>query len=209
MTKAIIFDLDTCLSAADEVGRDLYDPAFNAIRAANRGTVSQSELDRAFEESWRIPFDIIAEKHGFSKEMRVAGWREFAQLTVKKPMRGYGDLEVLNDLLPAKYLVTSGFRRLQESKVDMLGIRSLFAGVYIDGLGEENRLHKEGYFKQIVQQDGLRPSEALIVGDNPDSEIAAGIRLGIRTVQILRPGVTRDGRADHHVHGLTELKGLI
>jgi putative hydrolase of the HAD superfamily len=35
---------------------------------------------------------------------------------------------------------------------------------------------------------GLSPEEVVIVGDNPDSEIEVGNRLGIRTVQILRPG---------------------
>ena len=35
MTKAIIFDLDSCLAAADEVGEQLFAPAFAAIRAAN------------------------------------------------------------------------------------------------------------------------------------------------------------------------------
>jgi hypothetical protein len=33
MTKAIIFDLDSCLAAADEVGQNLFAPAFAAIRA--------------------------------------------------------------------------------------------------------------------------------------------------------------------------------
>ena len=36
MTQAI-FDLDSCLAAADEVGEQLFAPAFAAIRAANDG----------------------------------------------------------------------------------------------------------------------------------------------------------------------------
>ena len=35
MTKAIIFDLDSCLAAADEVGEQLFAPAFATICAAN------------------------------------------------------------------------------------------------------------------------------------------------------------------------------
>ena len=41
MTKAIIFDLDSCLAAADEVGEPLFAPAFAAIRAANNGSVPE------------------------------------------------------------------------------------------------------------------------------------------------------------------------
>ena len=37
MTKAIIFDLDSCLAAADDVGEQLFAPAFAVIRAANEG----------------------------------------------------------------------------------------------------------------------------------------------------------------------------
>jgi FMN phosphatase YigB (HAD superfamily) len=209
MTKVIIFDLDSCLSAADEVGRDIYEPAFEAIRKANRGAVSEPELDNAFEESWRIPFDVIAATHGFSKEMFDAGWKAFAEVAVTKPMYGYGDLDVLNDLPATKYLVTSGFRRLQESKVAMLGIRPLFEEVLIDAIDEPNRAHKEGFFKYIIETERLSPNEALVVGDNPDSEIAAGNRLGMRTVQILRPGVTRDDRAAHHIDGLAGLSALL
>jgi putative hydrolase of the HAD superfamily len=47
------------------------------------------------------------------------------------------------------------------------------------------------------------------VGDNPDSEIEAGNRLGIVTVQILRPEVPRGHNATHVIHGLAELKALI
>jgi len=166
MTKAIIFDLDSCLSAADEAGRDLYQPAFDAVRQANRGTLTESSLNQAFEESWRIPFDVIARTHGFTKEMRDAGWKILTQTTVTKPMHGYGDLHVLKELPTIKYLVTSGFRRLQESKVEMLGIRPVFAAILIDAIDEPHRTHKEGFFIQILESRSLSPRETLVVGDN-------------------------------------------
>jgi len=40
MTKAIIFDLDSCHAAADVVGEQLFAPTFAAIRAANEGWCS-------------------------------------------------------------------------------------------------------------------------------------------------------------------------
>jgi FMN phosphatase YigB (HAD superfamily) len=55
----------------------------------------------------------------------------------------------------------------------------------------------------------LNPNQVLIVGDNHDSEIAAGVRLGIRTVQTLRPGVPRSPAATHHIQTLHELKSLL
>lgn len=209
MIRAIIFDLDSCLAAANEVGDHLFAPAFNAIRNANRGTVSGATLDAAFSECWRVSFDAIAAKYGFSDTMREAGWQEFKRTEVTEPMKGYPDLHVLKELPVQMFLVTSGFRRLQESKIKALGFAPLFAGIHIDVIDEPDRQGKHGIFAAILATHGLKPEEVLVVGDNPDSEIEAGNRLGMRTVQILRPGVPRSDNARQHIHGLAELKGLL
>ena len=49
----------------------------------------------------------------------------------------------------------------------------------------------------------------IVVGDNPDSEIEVGNKLGIRTVQILRPGVPHGDMATHHISTLAELKAMV
>lgn len=49
----------------------------------------------------------------------------------------------------------------------------------------------------------------LEMGDNADSEIEAGNRLGITTVQVLRPGVPRSSKAAHHIQGLVELGPIL
>src|SRR5688572_4468085 len=150
MIRAIIFDLDNCLSAAKEVGEELMQPVFDAIRKENRGRLSDEELERAFEDFWRIPLDTVAKDHGFSKEMLDAAWKVSVRLEVKAPMRGYEDLRVLKDLPVQRFLVTSGFRRLQESKIDALGIRHLFTDAFVDAIDEPNRKGKHGWFKEIL-----------------------------------------------------------
>ena len=92
MVKAIIFDLDSCLAAANEVGDQLFAPAFAAIRAANDGSVPEERLRAAFAECWRVAFDAVADKYGFTEAMRAAGWQVFRQTEVTGPMSGYGDL---------------------------------------------------------------------------------------------------------------------
>jgi hypothetical protein len=108
--KAFIFDLDNCLAPAKEVGEQLCEPAFAAMRIANRGTVPEETLREAFSECWRHPFDFVAANYGFSNEMVSAGWDAFSRMEVETPMRGYPDLDVLRELTPDLYLVTSGFR---------------------------------------------------------------------------------------------------
>lgn len=209
MTKALIFDLDNCLAAASEVGEALFEPTFEAIRQANRGTVSEEVLRRALADAWRYPLDWVAVQYGFSEAMLAAGKQSFATVEVREPMVGYGDLATLAELPVARFLVTSGFRRLQESKIKALNAEGLFTAIFIDALDEPGRLGKHGLFQKILADYALAPDEVLVVGDSAESEIAAGNRLGIATVQTLRPGVPHAANATFHIHSLTELKPLL
>lgn len=207
--KTVIFDLDNCLSAADEVGKDLYRPALEAIRAANRGALSGMALERAFSDIWHHALDWVARTHGFTPEMVAAGSAEFARLEINGPMHGYPDLPVLETIPARRFLVTSGFRRFQASKIRALGIRDLFEAVYVDAIDEPDRKGKAGIFEEILVQHRLSVREVIVVGDNPESEIKAGNSLGMETVQILRPGVSRGANAAHYVHSLVEVRDLV
>ena len=209
MIDAVIFDLDSCISAADEPGRQLFEPTFAAIRAANQGGLSESELERAFTDMWRLAFDFVAEKHQFTKTMKEAGWRVLSEMEVTTPMHGYGDLGVLHELNARKFLVTSGFRRLQESKIRALNIAPLFTQIVVDAIDEPNLRGKFVIIQELMRSHQLASARMLIVGDNPDSELAAGRKLGIRTVQTLRPGVPRDPQATHHITSFHELIPLM
>src|SRR5690348_3052716 len=57
MIKAVIFDLDSCLAAANEVGEALFADAFAAIRSANKGHLAAEQLEAALNDCWRFPFD--------------------------------------------------------------------------------------------------------------------------------------------------------
>jgi FMN phosphatase YigB (HAD superfamily) len=206
MIKALIFDLDNCLAPATEVGESLVAPVFDAIRKANHGKLSERTLQKAFADIWRHPLDWVAAEYGFSKEMTDAAWEIFVTMEVKKPMSGYGDLGTLSELPGQRFLVTSGFRRLQESKIRALNLQPLLTAIYVDAIDEPDRKGKQGLFEEILSTHRLAPAEVLVVGDNPDSEIEAGNRLGITTVQILRAGVPRAQTATFYIQSLTELK---
>lgn len=206
MIRAILFDLDNCLAPADEPGRELLEPMFAAIRRVS--VLPPEALTRAFGDCWSMPLDLVAERHHFSPAMREAAWRAAVPMRVPGPMRGYDDLKVLPSFEVLRFLVTTGFRRLQESKIDALGFRHLFDSVHVDAIDEEPRVGKAGIFAEILERHALRPDDALVVGDSATSEIAAGNALGIPTVQILRPGVPRADSARHHIHRLDELYAL-
>ena len=209
MIRAIIFDLDNCLSAADEPGKGLLEPVFDAIRRVNHGRLSNEALADAFSDCWRHPLDFVAEKYAFTEDMLAAGWAVYSQLEVATPMRGYADLRTLAELPVLRFLVTSGFRLLQESKIKALEFERLFAAIYVDAIDAADRKGKQSIFEGILNDYRLKPEEVLVVGDNPDSEIEAGNQLGITTVQVLRAGVSRGNNASHYIDNLAQLKGLL
>lgn len=209
MIKAVFFDLDNCLAAADETGRGHFAPMYAAVRAANHGALEEAGLEAAFEDTWVHAFDFVARKHGFTDAMYQAGYAALTQVEITAPMFGYGDLQVVPELDCRKFLITSGFRRLQESKVRALGIGGWFERMIVDAVDEPPRSGKQGHFERILAETGLATSEVLVVGDNPDSEIEAGNRLGLTTVQTLRPGVAKSPKAGRHIGHLADLKSLL
>jgi len=206
---AIIFDLDNCLASADQIGTELFEPAFSAIANASDGSVSPGALQRAFADIWVHSFDWVACRYHFTPAMFEAGWNELIRVEVKKPMSGYADLHEIAAIPADRFLVTTGFRKLQESKIRALGIAKLFRNMIVDAIDEADHKGKCGYFEEILALYGYPRHEVLVVGDNAESEIAAGNSLGLRTIQLLRPGVVRSARATGHIDSLAELKSLL
>ena len=203
--QAVIFDLDNCLCPADAVGRALYEAAFDAIRAANDGRVAPAALDAALEACWHTAFDLVARQYGFSETMTRAGDAAFRQVEVHGPLQSYADLALVKELPLRRYLVTTGYRRLQESKIRALGIAPWFEQVLVDAIDEPGHPGKKMAFQQIAQRDGFAPHDVMVVGDNPVSDLAAGRALGMVTVQLLRPGVLPADDVDHRFAGLREV----
>jgi HAD superfamily hydrolase (TIGR01549 family) len=209
MITAAIFDLDNCLAPTKEFEESLFVPAFDAIRRANVGSHSEQELQLAFSDCLVHALDWVAARHGFTDEMLEAAWQVMATLEVNGTLRGYGDLHVLTTLPLRRYLVTSGFRCLQLSKIRALGIENAFEQVFVDALDDPRRKGKRGIFQDILNSLGSEPNDVLVVGDNPESEILAGNELGMVTLQLLRPGVPRSSRALWHVRTLSDIGPLL
>ena len=83
------------------------------------------------------------------------------------PLRGYGDLAVLGELDVRRFLVTSDFRRLQESKIRALGIASLFRQIVIDAIDELGARGKPAIFQELMDAHQLTAACMLIVGIIP------------------------------------------
>lgn len=79
----------------------------------------------------------------------------------------------------------------------------------MDAIDDTPRRLKKKLFADIAARHGFHPREVLVVGDNADSEIAAGNALGMPTVQVLRPGVPAAENAQWRIKNFGELSKLI
>jgi hypothetical protein len=99
---------------------------------------------------------------------------------------------------------SGGAERFAGAAVSGTGLRPFTLTRWTNRIGGANT-----FFQDILNAHGLQPSEVLVVEDNPDSEIEAGNRLGMKTIQVLRSGVPPSDRATRQIRGLMELKELL
>ncbi len=211
MIKAIIYDLDNCLFPATIIPEDTFRSALDALRQANKGegALAEEVLEEALAACWTHSFDEVARQYAFPEQLSHAATEAFRSLHVKARLVPYPDLVAIEELPGKRFLVTTGYRQFQQSKIATLGIAKLFDAVFIDGLDDEDRRGKEKIFREILHEYALEPAEVLVVGDNPTSEIAAGNAIGMATVQVLRPGIRKGQSATFHIGCLYDLHEIV
>lgn len=116
----------------------------------------------------------------------------------------YGDMHHVTSLSYEKILVTAGDTEVQQKKIARVGFAQHFSEIHIDITGD-----KEPIFKDIMARRGLESRRIMVVGDNPSTELGAGKRLGMVTVQTLRPTVVRWAEAEFHIMSFTELEPIL
>ena len=212
MIRAAVFDLDNTIFDSTTVPATVLAPAVAAVRRANAGpdALPSHVLEAALRAAERFGFLHVADAHKVPARLRAAWRAAYRDLAVSTPLIPYADVvPALTTLALTRLLLTTGFRRMQQSKIVALRIAHLFDGIYIDALDEGGEPNKKEILAQMLRTRRLGPEQTLVVGDSADNEIAAGNALGAVTVQVLRPGVPRAATARHHVTSLAELPALI
>jgi len=206
---ALIFDLDETILPSGAVPDDTFNPLQNAIRNANEGALSDNDLEKAFEEMKRISIDVVAEEYGFSKKMNLAAKESLIKTDYQFQLSPFNDYKVIQELPGLKFLVTTGVTKFQQAKIDALNIQNHFEEVIIDDIYQPERLGKKKIFSRIAHKYQLTPEQVWIIGDNPDSEIKAGIELGMNTVQRLSKGMKVSENANYTISSFYELKEIL
>ena len=174
--KALIFDLDDTIYATKSVVSDMYKDLFALLKPK----VSETVLGNIQEDILTTPFHIIADRYAIDRDLRDQGLKICLEMDFEGPMQTFADYKLTLNNSADRYLVTAGYIRLQESKIRQLGIEKDFREIFIpDPYASE--LTKTDVFEQILNKYNYKPSDVLVIGDNPESEIAAAKELGIAT----------------------------
>lgn len=207
MIKGIIFDLDMCILDTHSLTGSFFDPVLSVL---HQSPFSDDRKKAIEAQLWTTSLDDTVAIYSVPQDIVDALRAAYQHIEVPEGIYSYGDEACIRDLPVGKYLVTSGYRKFQETKIARLGIADLFDGIIIDATDDpQARKGKRQIFIDIMDKRGWAASEVLVVGDNPKSELGIAKHLGITTVQTVRPTVKKWEEADHHITSLTELKALL
>ncbi len=178
MTKALFLDLDNTIYPVHSIGAQLFAPLFDLIDQSGEVSQQRSAVQEAIQ---RKPFQVVAREFGFSPALTASGIQLLQDVRYTGPISAFPDFSIVASLPQMKFLVTTGFRKLQESKIDGLQIRQLFQEIHIvDPM--ISGMSKKDVFADLIQRFSLTHGEVLVIGDDPHSEIKAALDLGLPTI---------------------------
>lgn len=177
-TKAIIFDLDNTIYPVSQIGQKLFLSLFTLIEENGNHNIKLNEIK---SEIMRKPFQAVVKDFSFSEILTQDCIKLLSNLTYNDRIHPFADYFFTKKIECLKFLVTTGFTKLQLSKIHCLEIKNDFHEIFIVD-PEISSLTKKDYFKEIITRYKLNSEELLIIGDDLNSEIKAGKELGIKTI---------------------------
>jgi len=200
--KAIIYDLDNTIFPVSSIGEKLFGPLFDAIAESGQHNDSMDAIKYAI---MRTPFRIVAQRHNFSDELTQKGIDIQETIDYKDEMNTFEDYPEIKNIPGERFLVTTGFKTMQLSKIRQLGISDDFKEIHVVNPVETT---KKDVFADILKRYNYQPDEVLVVGDDPESEIAAAKALGIPTVLYDKNDMQDASAADFKIEHFAQLRDI-
>lgn len=200
--KAIIYDLDNTVYPVSAIGDKLFGPLFDLIAESGKHDESIEDIKKAI---MRTPFRLVAQRNNFSDELTANGIALQEELEYDEAIDTFEDYAEIKNIPAKSYLVTTGFAKMQHSKIKQMGITDDFEEIHVV---DPTKTSKKEVFAGILARHNYAPEEVLVVGDDPESEIAAAKALGIPTVLYDKNGMHSPGEADHAISHFKDLKTI-
>jgi putative hydrolase of the HAD superfamily len=167
----------------------------------------EEDFDAIKEDFTRIPFQKISEKYNFSESLANKCTELLKQLEYNKPIKPFDDYVVIKSLPADRFIVTSGFKKMQQSKIKSLNIEGDFKEVHIIDNTTTDKVKKD-LFAEIMKMHNYKPEEVLIIGDDPESEINGGNELGIETVLYDKYNKHPTSNATYVINDFSDLQNI-
>jgi len=203
--KAIILDLDNTIYPVPSIGNELFASLFRLIEESGEHTVDIAAIKN---EIMRKPFQHVAAHFQFSDSLTQNGINLLLNLSYEGPITAFSDYEYTKLLPCDNFLVTTGFLKLQQSKIKGMGIEQDFKEIHIVDPATSDKTKKD-VFTDIIHRNGYELTEVLVVGDDPHSEIKAAKELGIDTVLYDKFHLHEDNSLQNKVADFKELVRFI
>lgn len=224
MISTVIFDLDDTLY--DEV--DYCKSGFAAVAQFLANLTEAFSAERIFVALW-TQFATGNRSRTFNAALDELGVTCTAQLISKliELYRSHIPKITLPDdsrdvltQLSGKYalaLLTDGFLPAQKLKVQTLGIEKYFKClIYTEEIGREFWKPSPAGFEKIVQNLKAKPQNMAYVADNQVKDFIAPNKLGMATIQLIRPArIHKESAAEpdafpqHIIHNINKLPALL
>jgi len=207
MKTALIFDLDNTIYPVSAIADNLFEKLFG-ILDQNAGIINAGDHDQVNkikEEMTRRPFQYITDKYKLDETVRNKMVDTLRNMTYDLPMQPFDDYHHLRLIPLEKFLVTTGFPKLQYSKIKLLGIEQDFREIIVVDPDFSNQTKKE-VFAGIMEKYAYHPGELLVIGDDPESEIKAAQELNIDTFLFDPFGIYPEAKTTHCSNSL---KGVL
>ncbi len=201
--------LDFALADKGFTSFELFFEAFEAVNYQLWDHFNQGKLDKAslrkvrfqriFSHAGANPLDIPLELE-----------KEFVTRTSSKPHVFPGALEIL-PYLKEKYrlhIITNGFNESQRLKIKASGLAPYFDLVVTAETTGYQKPDKR-IFEYAIKTLNTYPSECLMIGDNPESDLLGANRVGMDAIYF-NPGNIHCTRPYlHAIRQLKELEGIL
>ncbi len=176
--KALILDLDNTIYSVHSIGEELFTSLFHLI---HQDGIHGSKMEQIKDDIMRRPFQVVARDYGFSEELTQQGLALLIESRYEGKIEPFEDYAFVRALPLNRFLVTTGFLKLQQSKVEGMKLEQDFAEIHIVDPSTSERTKKD-VFADILKRHGCAKEQVLVVGDDLDSEIKAAQDLGIEAV---------------------------
>lgn len=173
----LIIDLDNTIYPVSSIGQKLFAPLFELLQSPEYG-LPPATIKKAEVQIMRIPFQKVADQFNFPSQLKESALKLLRELKYDDQMDYFEDYPLIRDLNTKKFLLTTGFKNLQESKIRSLKIENDFTEMFIVD-PDMSKLTKKDVMTQIMNKYRFRPEDLLVIGDDPESEIKAANELNI------------------------------